>query len=697
MTNNVIHDVILIVDDDPVIRMLMRRALNPSMTHILEASSGEEAIELFSLHCPDLILLDVSMDNMDGFECCSVIRKMPEGENVAIIMVTALDQPEDIKKAFDVGATDFMTKPVKWPLLNHRIHYVLKANKTIKELTKSKNRLARAQSIAHLGSWEWDFKNQTLDCSDEVYRMIGMQPQERELNFANLIEIIHPDDREFLTHTLKNALKNKESYDIEYRILNGNGDIITLHDRTDITDDFGGQRLNGTLHDISSRKKSEQEIAYYAYFDTLTDLPNRRKFLVQLDSAIALAKRHGTKLALLFIDLDHFKRINDTLGHKAGDELLCEAARRIKTSIRATDEMSSGNTHVDFDNEHIARLGGDEFTLLLTELNTFDSVAIIAQRIIDELCKPYFIMGKQTYISASVGISFYPDDGLTGDILLQHADTAMYEVKNNGKNGYQLFSHDMHKTLMDRLQLEAELREAIILGDQLQLYYQPQVSSTNGNVVGYEALLRWNHPTKGLLSPFDFMAMAESSGLIIQIGEWALIEACKKAKKIHVADSNFTRMAVNLSALQFNHANIVDHVKNALLLTSLPAHLLELEITESAIISNVEDAIALLFKLKELGVQLAIDDFGTGYSSLNYLKNFPIDTLKIDKSFIDGIVHNQKDAAIARTIVQLALNLGLGTIAEGVEHVEQYELLKEMGCNDLQGYLYGKPVSLERF
>ncbi|MCL1112797.1 EAL domain-containing protein [Shewanella basaltis] len=691
MTHATAHDVILIVDDDPVIRMLMRRALNSSMTNIIEASSGEEAIALFSVHLPDLILLDVSMDKMDGFECCSVIRAMPEGENVAIIMVTALDQPDDIKKAFDVGATDFMTKPVKWPLLNHRIQYVLKANKTIKELTKSKNKLARAQSIAHLGSWEWDFKNKTLDCSDEVYRMIGMQPQERELTFANLIEIVHPDDRELLSQTVKNALLTREPYDIEYRVLHGNGDIITLHDRTDITYDYGEPKLNGTLHDISNRKKSEQEIAYYAYFDTLTDLPNRRKFLLQLESAIALAKRHSTKLALLFIDLDHFKRINDTLGHKAGDELLCEAASRIKAIIRQADILGESNQS-DYDNNHIARLGGDEFTLLLTELEEFDSVAIIAQQLIDELSKPYFIMGKQTFISASIGISFYPNDGLSGDMLLQHADTAMYEVKNNGKNGYQLFSHEMHKSLMDRLQIEAELREAITHGDQLELHYQPQVCATNGHIVGYEALLRWRHPRRGLLTPFDFIHIAESSGLIIVIGEWALLEACKKAKSLCAANSHVKRIAVNLSALQFNHPNILTHVQHALTQTGLPPSMLELEITESAIIDNVDDAILLLFKLKKLGVNLAIDDFGTGYSSLNYLKNFPIDTLKIDKSFVDGIVNNQKDAAIARTIIQLALNLGLSTIAEGVEYIEQSELLTSMGCNDLQGYLFAKPI-----
>ncbi|MGB6136484.1 MAG: EAL domain-containing protein, partial [Shewanella sp.] len=586
---------------------------------------------------------------------------------------------------------DFMTKPVKWPLLSHRIQYVLKANKTIKELRKSKNKLAKAQSIAHLGSWEWDFKTETLDCSDEVYRMVGIAPKQVEMTMGYLIEIVHPEDREFVRTTVLNALQTKQPYDIEYRVLNSSGEEITVHDVTDITYDFGEPRLNGTLHDITTRKKTEQEISYYAFYDTLTDLPNRRKFLMQLDLAIANAQRHTTKLALLFIDLDYFKKINDTLGHKAGDELLCQAAQRIKDSIRVSDTLAVGERSM-FNEQHIARLGGDEFTLILSDLADFDSVAVIAQRIIDSLCKPYFIQGIQTFISASIGISFYPDDGTTADILLQHADTAMYEVKNNGKNGYQLFSHEKHQSLMMRLQTEAELREAIQCGNQLELYYQPQYNAVTSQIVGYEALLRWNHPTKGILSPIDFMAVAESSGLIIEIGKWVLIESCKQAKILQNKHIEFKRMAVNLSALQFNDENIYDYVKFAIEHTQVSPHLLELEITESAIIRNIDDAILLLVKLKELGVKLAIDDFGTGYSSLNYLKNFPIDTLKIDKSFIDEIVTNQKDTAIARTIIQLAINLELTTIAEGVEYTEQFEILKSLGCNDIQGYLYSKAL-----
>ncbi|GGP55064.1 two-component system response regulator [Shewanella algicola] len=695
MTLSKAHDVILLVDDDPVIRILMRKALTSSVELIIEASNGEEAIELFKRYSPDLILLDVSMDNMDGFECCSIIRALPEGDNVAIIMVTALDQPQDIQKAFNVGATDFMTKPVKWPLLSHRIQYVLKANKTIKELTKSKNKLAKAQSIAHLGSWEWDFKTESLDCSDEVYRIVGIAPHQAQMTLSYLIEVVHPDDRDFVRSTVLNALQTKQPYDIEYRVLNTSGEVITVHDVTDITFDFGEPKLNGTLHDITTRKKTEQEISYYAFYDTLTDLPNRRKFLMQLDSAIANAQRHANKLALLFIDLDSFKKINDTLGHKAGDELLCQAAQRIKDSIRDSDNLAVGEL-TKFNEQHIGRLGGDEFTLILSDLTDFDSVANIAQRIIDSLSKPYFIQGIKSFISASIGISFYPDDGITADILLQHADTAMYEVKNNGKNSYQLFSHEKHQSLMARLKTEAELREAIQCGDQLELYYQPQYNVITSQAVGYEALLRWNHPTKGILSPIDFMAVAENSGLIIEIGKWVLVEACTQAKMLQDKHIDFKRMAVNLSALQFNDENIYDYVKFAIDHTQVSPHLLELEITESAIIRNVDDAIALLVKLKDLGVKLAIDDFGTGYSSLNYLRNFPIDTLKIDKSFVDEIVTNPKDAAIARTIIQLAMNLELSTIAEGVEQTEQFEILKSLGCNDIQGYLYSKALPAKK-
>ena len=679
----------MIVDDDPAIRLLMKHALTSSDLYIVEAESGEEAIRQFKAYLPDLTLLDVTMPGMDGFECCRQLSKLPKGHQCAIVMVTGLDRPEDIEAAFEAGATDFMSKPLKWPLFNHRIQYILKASKTVRELTQNKNKLAKAQSIAHLGYWEWDFKSPSIDCSEEFFLLLGLTPFEIRFDFAKALRLIHPEDRGLFTQSIRAAINDKQAYDIEYRIVHSSGEIQTIHDRIEVINEFGEWRIVGTLHDISNRKKSEQEIAYYAYYDTLTELPNRRLFIEQLETAIAGANRRKEKLSLMFIDLDRFKDVNDTYGHHIGDDLLCQAAARIKDCVRLTDVVAAG---VKADNKaQVARLAGDEFTVLLCEVDVIDSVAVIAERIIESFEKPFSLGGHDITISVSIGLAWYPDDGDNVQNLLQHADAAMYHAKEMGRNNYQFFSASMNSYLKQRLEVEADLRLALDR-NELELYYQPQIDAKSENIIGFEALLRWNHPTKGLVGPAEFIEIAERSGLIIPIGNWVLTQACQQAKIWQHSFQETFRMAVNLSALQFTHSYLPKQVEQALEQADLDAGMLELEITETAIIKDVSETISLLFALKKIGVKLAIDDFGTGYSSLNYLKNFPIDTLKIDKSFVDDIVTNTKDAAIAQTIVQLARNLGLSTIAEGVETDGQKVSLKDMGCSEFQGYYYSKPV-----
>ncbi|MEH6503603.1 MAG: EAL domain-containing protein [Cycloclasticus sp.] len=681
-------DVILIVDDDPAIRLLMRHALSDNQFTVLEAESAEQAIELFKEHSPDLTLLDVSMDGMDGFECCVELRKLPSINQKAIVMVTALDHPEDIEKAFECGATDFMTKPLKWPLFNHRVRYILKANQNLVELKSNQDKLAKAQTIARIGSWEWDFESPYAECSDEMYRLLGLDQQTTPINYEIVLSIMHPDDKAQFKSTVIPAAKNKTAYEVEYRIYRGE-DVVYIHDKTEVVNG----RISGIIHDISSRKKSEQEIAYYAYYDTLTELPNRRLFINQLESAISTAKRHDEKLSLLFIDLDRFKQVNDSFGHHVGDELLCQAADRIKECVRMSDVVGVAKNTEATDENKVARLAGDEFTVILCEIDSVENVAIIAQRIIDRFKEPFEIEGNQAQISVSIGVAFYPDDGVDVNTLLQHADAAMYHAKDQGRNNYQLFSAEMNKFLQDQLKLEMDLKQALIEGNQLELHFQPQINSKTQRINGFEALVRWQHPTRGMLFPLEFIGLAETSGLIVEMGQWILTEACCQAKKWQDAHGQDYQMAVNLSALQFNKKCLPSQVEQAISVSGLDPTLLELEITETAIINDVSETIPLLFDLKKLGIKLAIDDFGTGYSSLSYLKNFPIDTLKIDKSFIDEIVNNVKDAAIAHTIVQLAGNLGLTTVAEGVEHLEQQVVLQEMGCEQIQGYLFSKPMS----
>lgn len=687
MDDAVRKDVVLLVDDDPITRMLMKQALKGIELDLIEAASGEEAITAFSQHKPDITLLDVSMPGMNGFECCKQLRSLPKGEDCAIVMVTALDDVEDIEQAFDAGATDFMTKPLKWPLFNHRVRYILKSNRTLQELSLNKNKLAKAQSIAHLVYWEWDFKSDYVDYSDDLFDMLGL-PRQKKLTLLRALHYIHKGDRDHFLNAVRKAIKEKRSYDIEYRIIRGDGQLQFVNERTDITYEYGQWRIVGTLHDITSRKQSEQEITYYAYYDTLTDLPNRRLFIEQLETAIASAKRHRTKFTLMFLDLDRFKYVNDTYGHHIGDELLCQASTRIKQCVRESDVVAKVTSESD---TRVARLAGDEFTVLLDGADRVEEVAEIADRLNQAFSQPFVINEKPLYVTVSIGITMFPNDGHNVQTLLQHADVAMYHAKESGRSNYQFFSESMNNYLKRRLETESELHTAL-QQNQFELHYQPQYESQTKSITGFEALLRWRHPIKGLLAPDQFIDIAESCGLILPIGEWVLMEACQQVRSWQLSTGCAFRIAVNLSAMQFNQSYLPERVRKTLEKTELPAATLELEITETAMLKDMAETIALLFALKKTGILLAIDDFGTGYSSMSYLKNFPIDTLKIDKSFIDEIVFNRKDAAIAQTIVQLAENLEIKTIAEGVETEEQADLLSTMGCHEFQGFYFSKPL-----
>ena len=687
MSQAVTKALVLVVDDDPVTRMLMKQSLKSIDLEIMEASQGEEAIALFSQHQPDLTLLDVSMPGMNGFECCQQLRQLPGGEETAIVMVTSLDDVEDIEQAFQAGATDFMTKPLKWPLFNHRVRYILKASRTLRELSVNKNKLAKAQSIAHLVYWEWDYQTDSVDCSTDMFDMLGL-PRHDKLTLRRALKVIHRDDRRRFLHAVREAVRDKKPYDIEYRIIRPDGQVQFLNERTDINYEFGQWRIVGTLHDITARKQSEQEITYYAYFDTLTDLPNRRLFIEQLETTIASAKRHKRRFTLMFLDLDRFKHINDTYGHHVGDELLCQAAVRIRDCVRQSDLVAKVN--FDGGDNRVARLAGDEFTVLLDGVDRVEEIAEVANRLIEAFSAPFIINDTPLYVTLSIGIAVFPNDGHNVQVLLQHADVAMYHAKESGRNNYQFFSDSMNNYLKLRMELEHDLRVAVH-EQQFELYFQPQFEVESLEIVGFEALLRWRNPLRGLLAPDSFMDVAESSGLIMSIGDWVMREACRQVCDWQQRFGCAYRVAINLSALQFNQNYLPERIRETLEQTGLPAETLEIEITETAMLKDIAETIPLLFSLKQAGVRLAIDDFGTGYSSMTYLKNFPIDTLKIDRSFVEEIVFNQKDAAIAKTIVQLADNLKLSTVAEGVETVEQAEMLKKMGCEEFQGFYFSRP------
>lgn len=434
--------------------------------------------------------------------------------------------------------------------------------------------------------------------------------------------------------------------------------------------------------DITERKEAEGKIQYLAHFDSLTGLPNRALLQDRLKQALAAASRHKKQLSLLFLDLDHFKNINDSLGHDVGDLLLQAVAERLQGCVREGDTVS--------------RLGGDEFVVVLLDIQKSDNAAYVAQKIVDELAAPFSLGEHVLYVTSSIGISLFPEDGRNSDMLIRNADSAMYSAKTGGRNDYRFFTQDMNEQALARLALEIDLRQALALGE-FRLHYQPQISSETGKVIGMEALIRWQHPVRGMVSPASFIPLAEELGLIVSIGDWVLREACRQNRAWQVQGLPPVPIAVNLSALQFLQQNLPDKIQAILEETGLEPRYLELELTESTFMQDAEQTITMLQTLKAMGLQLAIDDFGTGYSSLSYLKRFPIDKLKIDQSFVRHLASDPDDAAIARTIISMGHSLRLEVIAEGVETAEQLVFLETEGCDQIQGYYFSKPLAADEF
>jgi diguanylate cyclase (GGDEF)-like protein/PAS domain S-box-containing protein len=518
-----------------------------------------------------------------------------------------------------------------------------------------------------------------LECNPAAAQLFGYDSPE-ELLGGSVTELYQTAmEREAFLTKMK-AEKYISNHEMRLRRKDGNPVWAVLNATLVETDTGGGGILEGTLVDISERKRAEERVQSLAYYDSLTSLPNRALLRDRLTQALAGAARRGSKVALLFVDLDGFKTINDSLGHSTGDLLLQEVAHRLKACTREQDT--------------VARLGGDEFLIVLTDVKDVPDVAISAERFMDAMTERFVLQGQSLSVACSVGISIFPDHGLDTETLIKHADSAMYSAKDNGRNNFMFFTADMNKQAMERLRLENALRMALHHGE-LFLVYQPQMEIATGQIVGLEALLRWKHPELGLVPPDRFIRIAETSGLILPIGEWVLKTACLQATKWQDAGLTAVPVAVNVSAVQFRHEEFCERVRTILRETGLAPNYLELELTESLLLANADVTLSVLEKLKSMGVALAIDDFGTGYSSLSYLRRFPVGKLKIDRSFIKDLGVNQGDAAITTAIISMAKSLNLKVIAEGVETEEQMSFLRERECGGIQGFYFSKPLSVD--
>lgn len=671
---------VLIADSDAAQRKAIWDVLEKFGFRILTAEDGDAALDLFSKTQPDAVLLDVQLPGLDWFAVCRAIRAQEAGRETPIIIVSERDDNESVERAYGLGAADIVDKPIALPVLPHRIRYALRTARSLRDLTG----LIRAiPDLIFVVNEEGEVQD-GLSGPDATHTL-----QLKALTTAAQINFYPCENDDRARACIKKALETGKPQVYEH-VLEG----LDIHLETRfVTRDKTS--VLAIVRDITERKTAEAEIYNLAYYDELTELPNRELFSQSLEQTIRNAARENKKFAVLFVDLDRFKRINDTLGHSIGDELLKDVAGRLAKCVRSTDSVA----HLDpvaSGAIRLARLGGDEFVVKLYGVDSEDSVSMVAARIITALTPAFTCAGHQFVVTPSIGIALYPQDGSTGEELLMNADSAMYRAKSVGRNNFKFYSETMRTKSLHRLDLENLIRTAID-EQQFELHFQPKVEAESCRLVGAEALLRWRHPERGTIAPDDFIPIAEETGLIVPIGQWVLREACRQVKLWAASPVGAVPVSVNISSHQFRDSGLVKDVFYAIAGADIDANLLELEITESVLLQDVDKTLIALTALKKAGISLSIDDFGTGYSSLSYLKRFPINTIKIDRSFVKDLHRDADDAAICAAILAMAQQLGLTVVAEGVESMEQLEFLRRHGCDHIQGYICSEALSADAF
>lgn len=692
---------ILVVDDDPVVRLVAAQTLREAGFASDEAADGETALGLFDPGRHVLVLLDVNMDGMDGFQVCRALRERPGAEHVPVIMLTGLHDTDSIDLAYLSGATDFITKPINWTLLKHRVRYALRVSHTLEDLARSERRLATAQRIARLAGWVWDPAQDVFGLSAEYRQLLGIADRPLVWSSYNFLARVDPHDRERVQAALEAAAQGR-AYTLTYRVRDEEGQTLTLYEQTQAVKNAAGEvaRVEGIAQDVTDQALAQERIRYLAYHDSLTGLANRQFFREALPLALARGRRAGRRSALLYIDLDRLKRVNDTLGHAVGDQMLNALSARLKAGVRAGDmagRAAEGGEEVEgIEGGLVARLGGDEFILLLADLDSAADAVKVAERLLASLAEPVRLERHELRMTASIGIAVCPDHGEQADALVRHADLAMYAAKEQGRNCCVMFDEGMRELAATRAALERDLSLALE-ADGLELHYQPKVDATTSRMVSAEALLRWRHPERGAVSPAEFIPIAEESGLIVPLGEWVIRQAARQMRAWREAGLPLVPVSVNLASPSFHHHGLPEVIRSALEHNGLGAELLRLELTESILMEELDATRSILPLLKGMGVSLSIDDFGAGYSSLAYLRQFPIDELKIDRQFVADVTEDAGDASITAAIIALAQQLGLDVVAEGVETAGQKEFLLERGCRVMQGFLFAAPMPAAAF
>lgn len=664
---------VLVADDDRMLREIAAAMLENAGFAVATVAGGDAAVAACLERMPDLILLDVEMPEGNGYQACANIRALPGGRDVPIVMVTGFDDAASINLAYDAGATDFVVKPINWALLTHRIRYVLRGARTIEALRLSEQKNSALLRAIPDGIFLVNASGAISHCFSPLPALT--EPQGRAAAALHLSELL---PREALARAMESLADTLHGAPASFEFSLPAQPAASQHFECRYLPNATGQVL-AIMRDISQRKQTEAHIHRLAYFDALTGLPNREWIGEHLSESLGAFPGQEQGLALLFVDLDQFKRINDTLGHETGDALLKLVAGRLSAALGE----SGGRAQ-------LARVGGDEFIVVLAGAGAL-AAEQAAQSIQSSLAAPFLHGGYEFVVTSSIGIALSPEHGADAQTLLKNADGAMYEAKASGRNQFRMYSSAVHARAVKRLSLEMELRRAFE-NQQLEVYYQPQYDARTLRVAGAEALLRWFHPQRGRIATADFVAVAEETGLIGDIGRWTLQQVCRDLQRWRGAGIAVPSIAINVSGRDFTRQEVLLRLSRVVEEAHLPASLFELELTEGVLMQDVEGGQRSLLALKEFGFALAVDDFGTGYCSLSYLKRFPLDTLKVDRAFINDITVDEDDAAIVRAIIGLGHNLDLKLVAEGVETQAQLEFLRTAGCDLIQGFVMSEAV-----
>ena len=686
---------ILVVDDDADARIVMRAALRKAGFEVRTAEGGQDALNQFRAAPCDLFMLDVEMPDLSGHEVCAVLRA-EAGPLLPIVMVTGMDDVSSVEMAYASGATDFISKPVNWALLGHRVRYLFRGLQALQDLQAAEARNAAILNAIPDLLFEVDIDGRYIDYRAPNTHLLPVPAS--GLVGKTVAEVLPAAAARIFMAALHAAQSTGTSSGAQFKLPLPQGNAwFELSVSTKAVRAGDKARFIVMSRDITERKQAEAGMARLAHYDSLTGLPNRLSFLQRLDLEITGSKGRRSKLAILFMDLDGFKTINDSMGHACGDLILQQTAERLRNGLRPKDVLSrapvtgdeSTNSEVD-----LARMGGDEFTAMVLDIQSPDEALAVASRIGALMRRPFVLQGRDVTLTSSIGIAIYPQDGADAATLLQHADTAMYHAKRSGRDNAQLYCTALTSDVLTRMDLDAGLRVALER-DEFHLVYQPQIDAASGRMCAVEALIRWNHPTRGLVSPLEFIPLAEENGSIEHIGLWVLRTATADAARWNKSGTPL-KVAVNLSPLQFNNPQLAGLVATTLALAGLPPRLLELEVTEGALMAHTAATRQTLTALRDQGISIALDDFGTGFSSLGYLTRMPIGNIKIDKCFITGLHESGENEAIVRAVLAMAGSLGMRVTAEGVETRAQARALKAMACDALQGFYFSRPVAADR-